>query len=56
MKSYGFIDKYSYKDGHYEDSGLSPEEREKACIEAEEECKKLKSWEDAIEYDLKHNN
>ena len=31
----------AFKHGHYIDSGLSPEEREKACISAEEENKKL---------------
>ena len=35
----------AFKHGHYIDSGLSPEEREKACISAEEENKKLRSEE-----------
>lgn len=30
----------AFKRGHYIDSGLSPEEREKACIEAEKENEK----------------
>lgn len=34
----------AFKRGHYIDSGLSPEEREKACIEAEKENEKLTSW------------
>ena len=37
----------AFKRGHYIDSGLSPEEREKACIEAEKENEKLTSW-DAV--------
>ena len=36
----------AFKRGHYIDSGLSPEEREKACIEAEKEHEKLTSWDD----------
>ena len=36
----------AFKHGHYVDSGLSPEEREKACISADEENKKLTSWDD----------
>lgn len=33
----------AFKHGHYIDSGLSPEEREKACISAEEENKNLQA-------------
>ena len=31
----------AFKNGHYIDSGLTYEEREKRCKQAEEECKKL---------------
>lgn len=33
-----------FKDGHYIDSGLSQEERERLVKQAEEENKKYKSW------------
>ena len=35
-----------FKDGHYVDSGLPLEEREKLLAQAEEEDKKFKSWSD----------
>ena len=44
----GFVDMYSYIEGHYEDSGLSLEELEQSIIKSEEENKKLKSWEEAV--------
>lgn len=42
--TYEKIDFQHYYDGHYEDSGLSPEEREKAAEEARKENKKYKDW------------
>lgn len=36
----------NYYDGHYVDSGKSPEEREEAVKLALEENKKLKDWSD----------
>ena len=36
----------AFRNGHYIDSGLSPEEREKRCKQSEEENAKLKSWDD----------
>ena len=36
----------AFKKGHYIDSGLSLEEREKLVEQSEEENKKLKSWDD----------
>ena len=35
-----------FKDGHYIDSGLSQEERDKLAKEAIEDNKKYKSWDD----------
>ena len=54
-KKQGFIDKYSYVEAPLEDSGLSPEEREKALIEAEKEAQKITTWEEAVEYSIKHD-
>ena len=34
----------SYFDGHYTDSKLTPEEREKKLIQSLEESKKLTEW------------
>lgn len=36
--------KLNYYDGHYVDSGLSPEERDKISEEALEQDKDLKEW------------
>ena len=36
----------AFINGHYIDSGLTPEEREKRCKEAEEKDNKLTSWDD----------
>ena len=36
--------KQGYYDGHYVDSGLSPDEREKILREAEQEDEKLTEW------------
>ena len=36
----------AFKNGHYIDSGLTFEEREKRCKEATEEDSKLTSWDD----------
>lgn len=38
-----------FKDGHYIDSGLSQEEREKLVEQAKEENKKYKSWDEVPE-------
>ncbi|MCC8073061.1 MAG: hypothetical protein LIO62_02920 [Clostridiales bacterium] len=37
----------SYFDGHYVDSGLPPEERERRDKEAQEKNAKLKDWSEA---------
>ena len=55
MKRNGFVDEFSYREGHYLDSGLTPEEREQKRVIAEKECQKLTSWEEAIEYDQQNN-
>lgn len=36
----------AFRDGHYVDSGLSQEERNKIDREAQEENKKIVSWDD----------
>ena len=36
--------KIKYYDGHYIDSGLPLEERERLCIEAEQENENLTEW------------
>lgn len=36
----------AFRHGHYLDSGLSLEQREKKCIAAEKENEKLTSWDD----------
>ena len=36
----------AFKNGHYIDSGLSPEERQERCKISEKENSKLTSWDD----------